>query len=212
MAAEAKAQDSSQIDDAFDFTDYEAAIGTVQDQLRSDLARIKAGGRDLESVEQIRVNSGKKSSPSSQKGTAIGDLASVMQRGRNIVVMVAEKDYLKSITSALNSIPDMTPHPPPAGGEPLHIILPIPPVTHESRLQASKTAHERGEKALFALRDARTAQKKRLRALGLARKVTPDKNHRAEQKMEKVNEKANTEVKRVIEEARKRLEGGGGRG
>ena len=42
----------------------------------------------------------------------------------------------------------------------------------------------------------------------LAKKVGPDAMRRAEKQMEKVNEKANAEVKKVVDEARKRLEGG----
>ena len=116
--------------------------------------------------------------------------------------------HLKPVTSALQSTEGLSPQSPPQGADPLHIIIPIPPTTRESRQQASKLAHEKGEATLFSLREARSAQKKKLRAMELARKVGPDDLKRAERDMEKVNEKATGEVKKVVEEARKRLEGG----
>ena len=42
----------------------------------------------------------------------------------------------------------------------------------------------------------------------LVKKVGPDDLKRAEREMEKVNERATGEVKKVVEEARRRLEGG----
>ena len=41
----------------------------------------------------------------------------------------------------------------------------------------------------------------------LAKKVLPDELKKAEREMEKVNERAGGEVKKVVEEAKKRLEG-----
>ncbi|KAL8812420.1 MAG: hypothetical protein Q9223_007296, partial [Gallowayella weberi] len=63
----------------------------------------------------------------------------------------------------------------------------------------------RGESALFALREARGAQKKILRQLQLAKKVGPDRLNRAERELEKVNEGGVGKVKKVVEEKRKAL-------
>lgn len=63
----------------------------------------------------------------------------------------------------------------------------------------------RGEAALFALREARGAQKKKLRAMELAKEVGPDERFRAEKKMDGVNEGGVGECKRVVEERRKGL-------
>ena len=90
--ARASAKASAIPEDPFDFTDYEASIEKIHERLKSDLSKIKAGGRDPEAIENIRLNvkSGVAGQPNTQ--AKIGDLASVMQRGRNIVIMVAEKE------------------------------------------------------------------------------------------------------------------------
>ena len=115
--------------------------------------------------------------------------------------------HLKSITSTLHSLPNTTPQAAPPGGDPLHITLPIPPTTGESRLEASKVAQGKGDRANFELREARGAQKKRLRALLVAKKASQDQIRKAEDNMEKVNEKAGAEVKKLVAEGKKRVEG-----
>ena len=227
----ASAKASAIPDDPFDFTDYEASIEKIHERLKSDLSKIKAGGRDPEAIEHIRVNIKKGGTGESNTQAKIGDLASVMQRGRNVVIMVAEKEvrhsfgricpfslpqltvlqcpqHVKPITSSLHSLPNTTPQSAPPGGDPLHITLPIPPTTRESRLEASKIAQEKGDRANFELKEARGAQKKRLRALELAKIAGPDQIRKATEKMEKVNEKAGGGVKKLVEDGKRRVEGG----
>jgi hypothetical protein len=64
--------------------------------------------------------------------------------------------------------------------------------------------------ALFALRQARGAQRKRHRGLGLGRLVGPDELRRAEKEVERVNGEAVGEAKRAVEGCRRGLEGGVG--
>ena len=66
---------------------------------------------------------------------------------------------------------------------------------------------EKGEAALFALREARGAHRKHLRALALGKMVGPDELRRAEKEMEKVNEGAVAEAKKMIEEGKKKVMG-----
>ena len=92
--------------------------------------------------------------------------------------------------------------------DPLTILVPIPPTTQESREAAKALAAKKGDEALVALREARGAEKKRLRAMELGRQVGPDDFRRAEKDMEKINEKAMGEAKKLVEGARRGLEGG----
>ena len=92
--------------------------------------------------------------------------------------------------------------------DPLTILIPIPPTTQESRETAKALASKKGEEALFAVREARGAEKKRLRAMALGKQVGPDDLRRAEKEMEKVNERAMGEAKKLVEGARRGLEGG----
>lgn len=89
---------------------------------------------------------------------------------------------------------------------PLEIHLPVPPTTTDSRRHASASAHEKGEAALHNLREARGAQKKRLRALELSRKSGPDSLRRAERDLEKVNLKAKEELENLVADRKKALE------
>lgn len=100
--------------DAFDFADYTAAIERAHGHLRSELARVRAGGRSAEEIEGLRLvvgkgggvkgdggkGKGEKEREGGAKGKAkaeresvkLGDVASVVARGRNVGVMVGEKD------------------------------------------------------------------------------------------------------------------------
>ena len=90
----------------------------------------------------------------------------------------------------------------------MEIHVPIPPTTTESRQAASAQATAKGEAALFALNQARAAQKKRLRALSLARKVGPDDLKRAEKEMEKINKDSEAVMGKMVDEKKRALMGG----
>lgn len=143
----------------------------------------------------------------------IGDVASIVPRGRHILILVSSAEFLRPVTSALQSSPlpsspSSTFTPQPVPHEPLHLSVTIPPVTRETREVAMRAIKEKGEEAMFVLREARGAQKKRLRALGLGKKVGPDEGRRAEREMEKRNEEAGKVVGGLVEGGRKGCEGG----
>ena len=88
-----------------DFSALENEIRTIRDGLREELKKIKAGGLDIEALENLTVTlkhgsggggskSGKGSKPKGTGGeeTKLGDIAQVVPRGRVVVIMVGEKD------------------------------------------------------------------------------------------------------------------------
>ncbi len=77
---------------AFDFTDYSASIARAHSTLKSDLATIKAGGLSPETVENVRVQLVKGEKKDANATVKVGDVASVLVRGRNVCVLVGEKD------------------------------------------------------------------------------------------------------------------------
>lgn len=108
-----KAHSASPTIDAFDFTDYTTAIEHAHEHLKSELAKIKAGGRNAEELEGLRIVLGKAGGDVAVSGDGsrgkgkkggegkadrdrgsvkLGDVASVVARGRNVGVMVGEKD------------------------------------------------------------------------------------------------------------------------
>lgn len=76
--------------DPFDFSDFQAAVSRAHDRLKHDLSKIKAGGRDLEVIVNVRVRLSK--ADKEKEKVKVGDLASLVTRGRNVAVLVAEKD------------------------------------------------------------------------------------------------------------------------
>ena len=102
----------------------------------------------------------------------------------------------------------MTPQPDPTGSNPLLLILNIPPPTAESRKESVNEATKAGDKAGNAVRDARSKQQKKLRAIELGKSARPDDLKKAKGLMEKVVERGQGEVKRVVEEKRRGLESG----
>ena len=60
---------------------------------------------------------------------------------------------------------------------------------------------------MFALNQARAAEKKRLRAMHLARKVGPDNLRRAEKEMEKINKDSQAVMEKLVRDRKRALEG-----
>ncbi|KAL8910217.1 MAG: hypothetical protein Q9171_004460 [Xanthocarpia ochracea] len=139
--------------DPTDFTALEIQISVITENLREEVRNIKAGGVNVEAVEDARVLL--KSGGSNDAG----------------------------VKGAKGKI----------GGK------------GESRHAALNLVSHKGASALFALREARGAQRKRLRQLGLSRKIGPDKLRKAEKELEKVNEGGVARVNKVVEERRKVL-------
>jgi len=79
--------------DPFDFSDYDAAVARARAVLEEELKRVRRGERDPEVLEGIRVRM-KAGEGGKGKGQVVrvGDLASVVRRGRNVEVVVGERD------------------------------------------------------------------------------------------------------------------------
>ncbi|KAL8774800.1 MAG: hypothetical protein Q9209_000739 [Squamulea sp. 1 TL-2023] len=221
--------------DPTDFSALENEISKIVENLMEEVRIIKPGGVNIEAVEDAkvvlkgvdRVDGGKKKilkgrvrGPVREGGgggvkvvVKVRDLCQVVPKGRTLILMVGEKEHVKPITTAISAAPlSLTPQSPPASmtsssssQQALEIHIPIPPTTGESRSNALNLVSQKGESALFALREARGVQKKRLRQLDLSGKIRPDLLRTAEKKLEKVNEGGVARVKQVVEEKKKRL-------
>ncbi|MCJ1302324.1 Heat shock protein ssb1, partial [Hypocenomyce scalaris] len=192
--------------DPFDFSELESGIQKALERLKDELGKLRAGGRfNPEVVEALRVEL---RNGEAKETVRLRDLAQVLPRGgRTVVVLVGEGEHTQPIKSTILSSPHSL-NPIPSPTNPLELHIAIPPPTKESRLQALATASKAGEAAAHAVRQARGAQQKKLRAMGIARTVGPDDLRRAGERMEKVVEKGAAEVKKVVEGARRVLEQG----
>ncbi|MCJ1320269.1 hypothetical protein MMC15_005607 [Xylographa vitiligo] len=201
----ATARSEAADNDPYDFSALEAGIDRALERLNEELSKLKPGGRfNPDMLEALRVSLAK----GSRETVKLADVAQVIPRGgRTVVVLVGEADHIKPITSAILASPYSL-NPVPAPQSPLELHIPVPPATQESRQQTVAAASKAGEAAGHAVRQARGAQQKLLRAMELAKKVRPDDLKKAKDRMEKVVEKGNEEVKKRVEGARRALERG----
>ncbi|KAI9872009.1 MAG: hypothetical protein M1823_008287, partial [Watsoniomyces obsoletus] len=141
--------------------------------------------------------------------TRIGDISSVVPKGgRSMQVFCSEEAHVKPITAAIQASQySLTPQPAaPNDGNPLLILVPVPPVTAETRVQAQAEAKKVMEKAALEVRTARGEAQKQFRRMELGKLVVQDELRKAHKGMEEVARKGQDEVKRVGDAAVKALE------
>ncbi|KAL2361227.1 hypothetical protein RJZ56_005879 [Blastomyces dermatitidis] len=176
-AAEAAGLDG---DDPFGFSQLENDIAGAVQRLKDDISKLRAGGRfNPEAIETLRVAVSKGDGKGSKETVKLGELAQVIPKGgRMLTILVGEEE----------------------------LNVPIPPPTKESRDQSVKDAKAAMDKASTAVRNARGAINKKLKNMGVKKLVRPDDLHKQVEKMEKIAEKGQKEVKDVFEAAKKALE------
>ena len=96
----------------------------------------------------------------------------------------------------------------PVPEAPTTLTITIPAPTGETRQKAIEEANNISQKALHAIREARGEKQKKLRAMQVAKAVNPDDLQRAHKQMEDLVQKSNSEVKMIVDNAKKVLEGG----
>lgn len=109
---ELNATETNEDDNPRDFSAFKTEIEKATAYLRSELAKLKTGGLDLEAIEALKVNfggvgngggrgreDGKRemgrggAGQGKERNTVmLGDVAQVVPKGRVVVVMVAEKE------------------------------------------------------------------------------------------------------------------------
>jgi ribosome recycling factor len=114
--------------------------------------------------------------------------------------------HVKPIISAIQGSKDLNLQPQQDAHNASQLNVPIPPPTKESRDQALAAASKVGETAGVGIRNARGAMQKKLRAMELKKAVRPDDLKKAHKEMEKVVEKGNADIKKIVDTARKTME------
>ncbi|KAL2814735.1 Hsp70 protein-domain-containing protein [Aspergillus granulosus] len=196
-------QSNASPEDPLDLSQLEDGIAAAISRLKDDLSKLRVGGRlGPETIEGLRVQLSKDT-----KDTAkLGELAQVVPKGgRMVTVLVTEESYLKPISSAiLSSNLSLTPQ--PDSHNALQLNISIPPPTKESRDKTVLAAKAAMEKASNSVRDARGVVHKRLQALVKKKVARPDDARKSQDKMEKLTEKGQKEVKDLFETAKKVME------
>lgn len=196
---------STAADEAYDMSGLEARILKAIERLTHDLSQLRSGGRlNPEIVESLKVTIG--TGKEGKETVRLGDIAQVVPKGRLLNVMVGDQQHVKHVTSAIaaspHSLAPQQPHP----DSPLTIPVPIPPPTGESRQAALQAAQKASEQADRTIHDARAAHNKKLRGFKLEKSVLPDDLQKAGKKMEEVVKNGHSEVKRIVDGAKKVLE------
>ncbi|KAL3470469.1 Hsp70 protein-domain-containing protein [Aspergillus californicus] len=191
--------------DPLDLMQLETGIAFAVSRLKDDLSKLRVGGRlNPETIEGLRVQLSK----GAKETTRLGELAQVVPKGgRMVTVLVAEESYLKPIFSAiLSSTLSLTPQVDPHNA--LQLNVPIPPPTKESRDQTVVAAKAAMERASSSVRDSRGAIHKRLQDMVKRKIARPDDARKSQDKMEKLTEKGQKEVKDLFEATKKTMERG----
>ncbi|KAL4902481.1 hypothetical protein BDW74DRAFT_157857 [Aspergillus multicolor] len=198
-----KSKSNAGPEDPLDLTQLELGVATAVSRLKDELSKLRMGGRlSPETIEGLRVQLGK----GSKETAKLGELAQVVPKGgRMVAVLVSEESYIKPISSAiLGSSLSLTPQQDPHNT--LQLNIPIPPPTKESRDQTVLAAKAAMEKAANNVRDSRGTVHKRLQESIKKKLARPDDARKSQDKMEKIAEKGQKEVKELFEAAKKAME------
>jgi ribosome recycling factor len=192
------------VDDAYDFSSLEANILKAIEHLTHNLSQLRAGGRfNPDNLEVLKV----KPIKGSNETARLSDLAQVVPRGRVISVIVGEEGHVKPVSTAilesnLNLVPQG-----PSPEQPTTLTINAPPPTRESRQKAIDEAGKAADRAYAEIKEARGSNQKKLRSMQVARTVRPDDLQKTHKLMEDIVKRGNEEVKRILDGAKKVLEG-----
>jgi ribosome recycling factor len=114
--------------------------------------------------------------------------------------------HVKPIISAIQKSTELNLQPQQDAHDACQLNIPIPPPTKESRDQALTAASKAGEMANIMIRDARAAMQKKLRTIKTKKAARPDDLEKAHKGMEKVVEKGNADVKKIVDASKKAME------
>jgi ribosome recycling factor len=107
-----------------------------------------------------------------------------------------------AIAASNHNLAPQQPHP----DAPLTIPVPIPPPTGESRQAALDAAQKAAEQADKAIQNARATHHKKLRKFQIEKAVLPDDLQKANKRMEEVVKKGHSEVKHIVDGAKRVLQ------
>lgn len=117
----------------------------ILDHLASELAKIRTGRASSELVDELPVEVYGQQMPLNQVATVS------VPEPRTIAIQPWDKSSVKPIEKAIQEA-DLGMNPNNTGDR---ILLNLPPLTEETRLQLSKQAKQKGEEARIALRNVR---------------------------------------------------------
>ncbi|KAG0635626.1 ribosome recycling factor-domain-containing protein [Tuber brumale] len=186
----------SPFDYAAHFESLEKQCSAHIDKLKTDIAKLRAAGRnDPTTLENVQVVLDKATGASA----SLRDIAHVLPKGRSFVVSVYDAANVKYVVAAIQKA-DLNVQPMPDPKNAQLIDVPLPPPTKETRLEVARMVGKAGEKVVNSLRLARQDSHKLIKGL---KRERPDDIRKADKQLELVMKKINAEAKKVIDDAKK---------
>ncbi|KAK7524924.1 ribosome recycling factor domain-containing protein [Phyllosticta citriasiana] len=193
-------------EEAFDLSVLEAECLKALERLTHELGELRGGGRLApHHLERLGVQI-KNEKTNKKEWYKLHELAQVIPKGKFMQVVVGDEEHVKALMSSIRASPYSLAPQPPTPEEPTTIIVPIPPITGESRTKAIKAATDAANKATTAIKRARTAHHKKLRRFQLERNILPDDLVKATKLMDETVKENLADVKKITDSAKKVLD------
>jgi ribosome recycling factor len=168
--------------------DTQARMAKSVETLRHDLTKVRTGRASPALVDHLKVNYYGSDTPLSQVASiAVTD-------ARTLTISPYEKQMVGPVEKAiLASDLGLTPN--TAG---LVIRINLPALTEERRKELSKHVHAEGEDTKVAIRNIRRDANQQVKDLLKDKKITEDEEHRSEDDIQKLTDKAIKDVDEVV--------------
>ena len=168
--------------------DAQTRMNKSVEAFRHDLTKLRTGRATTALVDHLKVNYYGSDMPLTQ-------VASVsVSDARSLTITPWEKGMVSAVEKAiLASDLGLTPN---TAGTVIRINL--PPLTEERRKELSKHVHAEGENAKVAIRNVRRDAIQNVKELLKEKQVTEDDVRRAEDEIQKLTDKAVTDVDEVV--------------
>ncbi|KAA8894263.1 ribosome recycling factor-domain-containing protein [Sphaerosporella brunnea] len=185
------------VDFDVEFKKLESEIARIEDRLRDDLAKLRAGRAEPSLLEGLPVTLDKAAGSSAP----LRDVAHVVSKGRGLAVTVYEAANVKRVVSAIQ-LADLNLQPVVDAQNPQVVNVPLPPPTKMARDANSKKAAQLLHKALDALKNTRLVTHKKIMGV---RKLRPDDVKKGEKKMEAIIKDRKKEMEDTVAAAQKEI-------
>lgn len=167
--------------------DAQTRMAKCVESLRHNLTKLRTGRASASLVDHLKINYYGSDMPLSQVA------AIAVVDARSLTITPWEKTMVAPIEKAIYAS-DLGLTPNTAGTV---IRINLPPLTEERRRELAKVVHGEGEDAKVAIRNVRRDANQHVKELLKDKKITEDEEHRAEEEIQKLTDKAIKDVDEV---------------
>ncbi len=170
-------------------------MGKSVETLKHNLAKVRTGRAHPGLVDHLKVDYYGTETP-------IPQVANVtLADARTIAIQPWDKKMVQAVEKAIRDS-DLGVNPATSGDV---IRVPMPPLTEERRREMTKIVKHEGEEAKVAVRNIRRDAIAHIKDLAKKHEVSEDDDKRAETEIQKMTDKATTDIDKLIAEKEKDL-------